>query len=61
MASMTGCAFVLLTDTGRLKKPPWRIKNYRFSSTGPQRLMMINDSDISPLPSEDHSNVCKLH
>lgn len=50
-------AFVL----DKPKKPLWKIKNYWFFSTGPQQLMMINDGDVSPLPSEDHSNFCKLH
>lgn len=61
--SMTKRAFVLLTDTGndKLKKSPWKTKNYRFFSTGPQQLMMINAGDIWPLPSEAHSNFCKLH
>lgn len=50
-------AFVL----DKPKKPLWKIKNYWFFSTGPRQLMMINDGDVSPLPSEDHSNFCKLH
>lgn len=37
------------------------MKNYWFFSTGPRQLMMINDDEVSPLPSEDHSNFCKLH
>lgn len=45
----------------KVKKPLWKIKNYWFFSTGPRQLMMINDGDVSPLPSEDHSNFCKLH
>lgn len=43
------------------KKPQREIKNYWFFSAGPQQLMMINDGDVSPMPSEDHSNFCKLH
>lgn len=63
VVSTTKRVFVLLTDTGndKLKKPPWKTKHYGFFSTGPQQLMMINGGDVSPLPSEAHSNFCKLH
>lgn len=57
VASTTPRAFV----PDKAKKPLWKIKNYWFFSTGPRQLMMINDGDVSPLPSEDHSNFCKLH
>lgn len=52
---------VLFLCSRKRKKPQREIKNYWFFSTGPQQLMMINDGDVSPMPSEDHSNFCKLH
>lgn len=52
---------VLFLCSRKRKKLQREIKNYWFFSTGPQQLMMINDGDVSPMPSEDHSNFCKLH